>query len=146
MTQTAHVLPSCDRYSPATAEAAPKVHRAPLRPSDGLLARNHAANCDRIAAFLSLPGIAEMAARDWADLRVTKGPRYNAPATKSCAIPWCERSARNGTLCAAHAHRQARHGDPLLCKAKRTSNGARLLCREVGIDAAGEMILEEVEG
>jgi hypothetical protein len=31
-----------------------------------------------------------------------------------------------------------------LCKAKRTSNGARLLCREVGIDAAGEMMLEEV--
>ena len=87
-----------------------------------------------------------MAARDWAELRVTKGPKYAAPATKPCAVSWCTRTTHHGTLCSAHESRARRWGDPLLCKAKRTSNGARLLCREVGIDAAGEMILEEVTG
>ena len=146
MTQTAPVLPSCDRYSPATAEVAPKVYPAPLRPPDGLLTRNHAANCARIAEFLSLPGVAEMAAREWADLRDVGRSENHAKAARVCAIPWCERGAHNGPLCAGHAHRKARHGDALLCKVRRPGSNVRVLCREVGVDDAGEMVVEEVEG
>ena len=144
MTQTTPTLaPPCP-YSPANPKAGAKSHRDAPDATDALLRRNHAANCDRIAAFLSLPGVAEMAARDWAELKATSGVRYAAKATRPCAVPWCDRTTHNGTLCASHEARATRYGDPLLCKAMRSSNGNRILCREVGRDAAGGMILEEV--
>jgi hypothetical protein len=111
------------------------------------LCRQHAANCDRIAAFLSVPSVAERAEREWAGLSSSGGgPRYDdAAPTATCVVPWCPRPARRGnTLCGAHDHRRTRHGDPLLCKVRRPGSNVRVLCREVGLDARGEAIVETV--
>jgi hypothetical protein len=103
----------------------------------------HGANCARIAAILGVPGLAERAAREWARDEPARPARHDAVGERRpCAVPWCGKPSRS-RYCVAHEHRATRYGDPLLCKSQRSSRGVRVLCREVGVDAAGQPIVEE---